>query len=90
MVFIVTAFFSSRFTGLSALYALFILSFPVTKEGYVFATHGLLRYACAWPAAYGGMAENFAGRLALAVLAVLMAGMAVIIASLLAQKIFIF
>lgn len=39
------------------IYSLFVLSFPVMKPGYVHATFGMLRYACAWPGSYLGLAE---------------------------------
>ncbi|WP_172839087.1 hypothetical protein [Thermanaeromonas toyohensis] len=40
-----------------ALYVIFVLSFPITKPGYMHATHALLRYACVWPGAYLGLAR---------------------------------
>lgn len=71
------------------LYALFVLSFPITNPGYVHATHGLLRYACAWPGAYLGMGRLCTGRRWL--LLVFASWLyALLIAVLVAQKAFIF
>lgn len=72
------------------LYALLVLSLPVTRRGYVHAAHGLLRYACAWPGGYLGLARALRTRAGTLLVAGLSLALAVLSACLVACKVFLF
>lgn len=72
------------------LYSLFVLSFPITRPGYVHATHGLLRYACAWPGAYLGLAQVCRSKTGTVLVVSLSAVIAVLVSCAVACKIFLF
>lgn len=72
------------------IYALIILSFPITDENYVHATFGLLRMACAWPVSYLGLAGICKSRSGYVMIAGSSLLFALLIAYLVALKDFIF
>lgn len=74
----------------SLIYGLLILSFPITNPNYAPATHGLLRYAAAWPISYLGMAKSFDSKYWLMGMMILLIPLSWYCSILISQKLFIF
>ena len=77
-----------RISGL--LYSLFILSFPIVNPNYMFATHSLVRYACAWPGAYLGLGEVFQTKRGTFVFVVFSTAIGILVSMLISMKAFLF
>ena len=77
-----------RISGL--LYGLFILSFPIINPNYMFATHSLVRYACAWPGAYLGLGEIFQTKRGTFVFVVFSTAIGILVSMLISMKAFLF
>jgi hypothetical protein len=72
------------------LYGLFILSFPVITPHYTFATFGDFRYFCGWPGAYSGLGKMLESRIGFVLVAIGSFVVSLVVAFLIAQKVFLF
>jgi hypothetical protein len=70
-------------------YGLFVLSFPV-HAAWPCATHGLLRYACAWPGGYVGLARLLRSKAGFGAAAAASAVSGCLVSVLVALKAFVF
>jgi hypothetical protein len=87
---IFASFFAPRLRLSGILYALMVLSFPITRMDYVHATFGLLRYACVWPGAYLGLEQMLRTKTGYYLFIIASSALAVFVSFLVAQKAFIF
>lgn len=74
---------------LALLYALLILSFPVTRSSIPVALHGLIRYAMVWPAGYLWIARTATNRYAFSAILAVFVILSIMVGQILAVKSFV-